>query len=91
MRLDSGEFPGPREVLTEVQNANVGVFDGGAGDSATVVGAGAVRITGVGRNTPGGEEVQDEDVIVLYATSGHGRGAERRARLRPARHPPARP
>ena len=28
-----------------------------------------VRITGVGRNTPGGEEVQDEDVIVLYATS----------------------
>ena len=53
VRLDSGEF-GPREVLTEVQNANVGVFDGGAGDSATVVGAGAVRITGVGRNTPGG-------------------------------------
>ena len=52
-----------------MQNGNVGVFDGGAGDSATVVGAGAVRITGVGRNTPGGEEVQDEDVIVLYATS----------------------
>jgi putative ABC transport system permease protein len=69
VRLDSGTFPGPREVLTEVQNANVGVFDGGTGDTTTVVGAGAVRITGVGRNTPGGEVVQDEDLIVLYATS----------------------
>jgi putative ABC transport system permease protein len=69
VRLDSGAFPGPREVLTEVQNANVGVFDRGTGDTATVVGAGEVQITGVGRNTPGGEVVQDEDLIVLYATA----------------------
>ena len=68
VRLESGAFPGPREVLTEVQNANVGVFDGGAGDTVAVVGAGGVRITGIGRNTPGGEVVQDEDVIVLYAS-----------------------
>ena len=62
VRLDSAKFPGPREVLTEVQNANVGVFGGGTGD-----GDGRrrqLRITGVGRNTPN-EVVQDENVIVL--------------------------
>ena len=69
VRLDSGSYPGLGEVLTEVQNANVGVYDRRAGDTATVVGAGALRITGEGRNTPGGEEVQDEHLIVLYASS----------------------
>ena len=69
VRLESGAYPGRGELLTEVQNANVGVYDGGAGDTATVVGAGALRITGEARHTPGGEEVQDEHVIVLYATS----------------------
>ena len=69
VRLESGAYPGRGELLTEVQNANVGVYGGGAGDTATVVGAGALRITGEARHTPGGEEVQDEHVIVLYATS----------------------
>ena len=89
VRLESGAYPGPGEVLTDVQNANVGVFDGGTGGTATVVGAGALRISGEGRNIPGGEEVQDEHLIVLYATSdtiaaiGGERGYDRLAiRLR---------
>ena len=90
VRLASGAYPGPGEVLTEVQNANVGVYDARAGDIASVVGAGGLRITGEGRNIPGGEEVQDEIVIVLYASLRHDRCAGRRARVRPPRHPPAR-
>jgi putative ABC transport system permease protein len=89
VRLASGAYPGPGEVLTEVQNANVGVYSGHAGDTARVVGAGGLRITGEGRNIPGGEEVQNEDLIVLYATSdtiaalGGERGYDRLAiRLR---------
>jgi putative ABC transport system permease protein len=89
VRLASGAYPGPGEVLTEVQNANVGVFDGRAGDLARVVEAGGLRITGEGRNIPGGEMVQDEKVIVLYATTdtiaalGGARGYDRLAiRLR---------
>jgi hypothetical protein len=95
VRLASGAYPRPGEVLTEVQNTNVDVYDGRAGDIARVVGAGGLRITGEGRNIPGGEEVQDENVIVLYATSGTiaalggGRGYDRLAiRLRdPSRGP----
>ncbi len=68
VRLESGAFPGAGEVLTDVQNANVDVYRGRTGDTASVVGAGALRIAGEGRNLPGGEEVQDEHVIVLYAT-----------------------
>ena len=89
VRLASGAYPGPREVLTDVQNANVGVYDGRPGDRARVVGAGGLRITGEARNIPGGEEVQDEHVIVLYATTdtiaalGGARGYDRLAiRLR---------
>jgi putative ABC transport system permease protein len=80
VRLDSGARPGRGEVLVEVQNANVGVYDGRAGDTVTLLGAGGtagnmrietatLRITGEGRNIPGGERVQDDDVVVLYATS----------------------
>ena len=93
VRLASGTYPGPGEVLTEVQNANVDVYDGRAGDIARVVGAGGLRITGEGRNIPGGEEVQDEHVIVIYATSdtiaalGGERGYDRIAiRLRDTSH-----
>jgi putative ABC transport system permease protein len=89
VRLESGAYPGPGEVLTEVQNANVGVYDGHAEDTARVVGAGGLRITGEGRNIPGGEEVQNEHLIVLYATAdtiaalGGERGYDRLAiRLR---------
>lgn len=70
VRLEDGAYPGPGEVLTDVQNANVGVYDGTTGDRATIVGAGALRIAGEARNLPGGEEVQDEHLIVLYATQG---------------------
>lgn len=89
VRLESGRYPGPGEVLADVQDANVGVYDGRVGDSARVVGAGALRIAGVARSLPGGEEVQDENLIVLYATSdtiaalGGERGYDRLAiRLR---------
>jgi putative ABC transport system permease protein len=78
VRLESGALPGPGEVLSEVQNANVGVYDGSAGDTLAVVGSSAaaaepsadakVLVSGVGRNLPGGEEVQDDNVVVLYAT-----------------------
>ena len=80
VHVQSGTRPGPGEVLVDVQNANVGVYGGRAGDVATVVGArgnagkmrietARLRITGEGRNIPGGEEVQDDHVIVLYATA----------------------
>jgi putative ABC transport system permease protein len=80
VRLESGALPGPGEVATEIQNANVGVYDGRAGDSVTLIGvrgaggeAGAgstpLRIAGEARSLPGGEEVENENVIVLYATA----------------------
>jgi putative ABC transport system permease protein len=71
VRVESGAFPGAREVLADVQDANVGVYDGRAGDALTVLGAGGERaeftVSGRGRTLPGGEQVQDENVIVLYA------------------------
>ena len=89
VRIATGAKTRPGQVLTEVQNSNVGVYDGRAGDIARVVGAGGLRIAGEGRNIPGGEEVQDENVIVLYAASdtiaalGGERGYDRLAiRLR---------
>jgi putative ABC transport system permease protein len=78
--LESGAAPARGEVLSDVQNANVGLYDGDAGDVVTLVGAGwsvagrpiesaQLRVTGRGRNLPGGEQVQDGDVVVLYATA----------------------
>ena len=71
VRVESGAFPGPGELLADVQDANVGVYDGRAGDTLSVVGTSRGRtefvISGRGRSLPGGEQVQDEDVIVLYA------------------------
>ncbi|HEX6662155.1 MAG TPA: FtsX-like permease family protein [Gaiellaceae bacterium] len=74
VRVESGAPPGPGEVLADVQDANVGVYDGSAGDTLRVVGATrtsatTLRLSGRGRSLPGGEEVQDDDVIVLYATA----------------------
>jgi putative ABC transport system permease protein len=70
VRVESGAFPGPGDVLADVQNANVGVYDGRAGDTLSILGAGAepveYRVSGRGRSLPGGEAVQDENVIVLY-------------------------
>lgn len=72
-RLESGALPGPGELLADVQDANVGVYDGDAGDVLTVLGPRGERarleVSGRGRTLPGGEQVQDEDVVVLYATA----------------------
>ena len=74
VRVESGARPGRGEVLADVQDSNVGVYDGAAGDTLRVVGATGtsattLRVSGRGRSLPGGEEVQDDDVIVLYATA----------------------
>jgi putative ABC transport system permease protein len=69
-RVESGAFPGEQELLSDVQNANTGIYDGVAGDRLTVLAAGGERaeltVSGRGRTLPGGEQVQDESVIVLY-------------------------
>ncbi|WP_240771285.1 FtsX-like permease family protein [Nocardioides sp. GY 10113] len=71
VRVESGALPGPGELLADVQDANTGVYDGAAGDTVTLVGAGGARaelpLSGRGRSLPGGEQVQDESVVVLYA------------------------
>jgi putative ABC transport system permease protein len=71
VRVESGAFPGAGELLADVQDANVGVYDGRAGDTLTVLrkggGTSELTISGRGRTLPGGELVQDENVIVLYA------------------------
>jgi putative ABC transport system permease protein len=78
VRVESGSRPAQGEVLVDVQNANVGLYDGRAGDTLAAVGAAgeatrservSFRVSGRGRSLPGGEQVQDENVIVLYATS----------------------
>jgi hypothetical protein len=55
LRVESGAFPGPRELLADV-HANVGVYDGRAGDSLTVLSAGGERaeftVSGRGRTLP---------------------------------------
>lgn len=71
VRVESGGFPTDGEVLADVQDSNVGVYDGRAGDTLSVVrddGEDHLAVTGRGRTLPGGEQVQDENVIVLYAT-----------------------
>lgn len=71
VRLESGSLPDDGSLLADVQDANVGVYDGDAGDTLTVLEADGERIefpiSGRGRSLPGGEYVQDENVIVLYA------------------------
>lgn len=71
VRVISGGLPGPASFLTDVQDTNVGVYDGAAGDVLTVLGDGGAEqpftIAGQGRSLPGGEVVQDDNLIVLYA------------------------
>ena len=73
VRVDSGAFPGPNQLLADVQDANVGVYDGRAGDRLTVLARGGKEtdfgISGRGRTLPGGEQVQDDNVIVLYGST----------------------
>ncbi|HET7736656.1 MAG TPA: FtsX-like permease family protein, partial [Nocardioidaceae bacterium] len=71
VRVDSGGFPATGELLADVQDANAGVYDGTAGDELTVLGPrgenAEFTLSGRGRTLPGGELVQDESIIVLYA------------------------
>jgi putative ABC transport system permease protein len=73
VRIDSGALAGDGELVADVQNTNVGLYDGQAGDEVTVLsGTGEDRtlpLTGRARSLPGGEHVQDNNVIVLYATA----------------------
>ena len=79
VEIRSGRPPAAGEVLAEVQDSNTGLYDGDAGDTLTVVRAGgttatgrlvrtALPVSGRGRNIDGGEDVQDGDLIVVYAT-----------------------
>ena len=67
VRVDSGALPGRGEVLVDVQDANTDRYGGKAGDTLTAVGGQRLRISGKARNIDGGEQVQDDSVIVLYA------------------------
>jgi putative ABC transport system permease protein len=80
VRVESGGPPGPGEVLADVQDANVGLYHGRAGDILTALGSTTggratpgdrvdLPVSGRGRSLPGGEDVQDDRVIVLYATA----------------------
>jgi putative ABC transport system permease protein len=80
VHVESGRRPRAGEVLVDVQDANTDLYEGGAGDTVTAVRAAAegttralestrLSVSGEARNIVGGEQVQDDDVIVLYATS----------------------
>ena len=51
VRLAAGAYPGPGEVLTDVQNANVGVYDGRPGERAQSRGRGRPAHHGRGAAT----------------------------------------
>jgi putative ABC transport system permease protein len=70
VRMVSGALPDARGALVDVQDANTDAYGGTTGDVAVLVRPGGtirVPITGVARNIVGGEQVQDDDVVVLYA------------------------
>ena len=73
VRVVRGRAPRSGEVVVDVQDANTGVYSAGPGATATIVGAAGarqrldLRVSGEARNIDGGEQVQDEGVIVLYA------------------------
>jgi putative ABC transport system permease protein len=70
VRREAGVLPSVGRAAVDVQDANTDLYDGTTGDVATVVRAGrAIRlpITGEARNIVGGEQVQDDNVVVLYA------------------------
>lgn len=75
VRVDTGTLPAEGQLLADVQDANTALYDGQAGDQVTVLassgGGGGEEVvfdvSGRGRSLPGGEQVQDEKVIVFYA------------------------
>jgi putative ABC transport system permease protein len=70
--VTSGVPPQQGTVLTDVQNADGGRYDGGVGDTLRVVGVGdrvhEVRVSGVGRNLEWSQLGVNGDFVVLYAT-----------------------
>jgi putative ABC transport system permease protein len=74
VRVSSGAAPRGNEVLSERQNSNQGLLRVGRGDTLQVDAESGMtlplRVSGVGRNLPGGKQVVDDDRIVLYASPG---------------------
>jgi len=72
VHVASGTAPRAGEVLTDVQNAHQGLFEGNAGDTVRIVVADGserrLRVSGEGRNLNGGQDVTEDNVIVLYGT-----------------------
>ncbi len=72
VHVASGSAPGAGEVLSDLQNANQGLLDVGAGDAVRMIAAdGSVRplrVSGEARNLNGGQDVTSDKVVVLYAT-----------------------
>ena len=70
--ITSGAAPGAGTVLTDVQNAKGGRFDGAIGDTVRVLGVGdrmhTLRVSGVGRNLEWSQLGVNGDFVVLYAT-----------------------
>jgi hypothetical protein len=70
VRCESGALPRADGVIVDVQDANTDLYHGTTGDVATLVRPGRTTrlpITGEARNIDGGERVQDDNVVVLYA------------------------
>ncbi len=88
VRIESGSLPVDGELVADVQDANVGLYDGGAGDELTALsGSGEderLPLSGAGRSLPGGEQVQDDNVIVLYGTAATVADLSGQAGVRPA-------
>jgi putative ABC transport system permease protein len=72
VRVVLGAAPRASEVLSERQNANQGLLHVDRGDTLQVVAESGVtlplRVSGTGRNLPGGKQVADDNRIVLYAS-----------------------
>jgi putative ABC transport system permease protein len=72
VHVASGSPPRAGEVLTDVQNANQGLLDVGAGGAVRMIAADGtvrrLRVSGEGRNLNGGQDVTSDNVVVLYAT-----------------------
>ena len=74
VHVASGAAPATGEVLSDVQNARQGTLAAKTGSTLRMIAAdGSVRrlrISGEGRNLDGGQDVTEDDVVVLYATPG---------------------
>jgi putative ABC transport system permease protein len=74
--ITSGTPPGAGTVLTDVQNADGGRYDGSVGDTVRVVGVRdrvhRFRVSGVGRNLEWSQLGVNGDFVVLYATPETG-------------------